>query len=76
MHPAWNGNRIFIQAAMPPRDLLFRPVGVRDGFIVNSVLADQVFGWLVYGCASDSMRQTEVCPIFSPRAIPALLTPA
>jgi hypothetical protein len=61
---------------MPANDLLFWPVGIRDGFVMNSVLADRIFGWFLHGCFADSIRRTEVRPISRRRAISALLIPA
>ena len=31
-----------IEVVIPPHDLLFRPISVHDGFVVNSVLSDGV----------------------------------
>src|ERR1039458_3542197 len=63
------------QVVVPSHGLLFRPICVRDGFVVNSVLSDRVFVGLFHGFAF-RIRRTEVRPIRSRRAISALRTPA
>jgi len=49
-----------IQVAMPTHDLLFRPVGVNDRLITNSVLADLIFGGFLHGLLLTSMQRTAV----------------
>src|SRR2546428_324903 len=64
-----------IEVAMPSHDLLFRPIGVRDGFVVDSVLSDGIFLGFLHDFAP-RIRRTDVRPIRNRRAISDLLTPA
>jgi hypothetical protein len=48
---------------MPSHDLLFRPIGVRDHLVVDSVFAYWIFVWLVHSCFVVRIRRTEVRPI-------------
>ena len=60
---------------MPSHDLLFRPIGVGDGFVVDAVLSDRVSFGSLHDFAP-RIRRTEVRPICRRRAISDLLTPA
>src|SRR5204863_434273 len=51
-----------IEVAMPSHDLLFRPIGVRDGFVVDSVLSDGIFLGFLHDFAP-RIRRTDVRPI-------------
>src|SRR5262249_24636182 len=46
------------QIVVPPHGLLFRPVSVYDGFVVDSIFADTIFsGFLVHLCVSMRFRR-------------------
>ena len=63
-----------IEVAMPSHDLLFGPIGVGDGFVVNAILPNRIsLGSLHDFCPR--IRRTEVRPICTRRAISDLLTP-
>src|ERR1700691_5885928 len=64
-----------IEIVIPAHRLLFRPVSVHDGLVVDAVFPDRVFLRFFHGFAA-RIRRTEVRPISSRRAISALLTPA
>src|SRR5271170_6957461 len=64
-----------IEIVIPAHRLLFRPVGVHDGLVVDAVFPDRVLLRFLHGLAS-RIRRTEVRPICNRRAISALLTPA
>ena len=64
-----------IEIVIPAHRLLFRPVGVHDGLVVDAVFPDRIFLRFFHSFAS-RIRRTEVRPIRNRRAISALLTPA
>src|SRR4029434_74498 len=64
-----------VEVAMPTHHLLFRPIGVGDGFVVDPVLPDRVSLGSLHDFAP-RIRRTEVRPICTRRAISDLLTPA
>ncbi len=62
------------QVVIPTHRFLFRSVSVHDGFVVDTVFSDLVFGRFSHRFAS-RIRRTEVRPMSNRRAISALLTP-
>jgi hypothetical protein len=54
--------------------LLFRPVGIHDGFLMDPVLPNRISAGLLHR-AVPRMRRTEVRPTLRRRTISALLTP-
>ena len=66
---------LVVEVAMPAHDLLFWPIGVGDGFVVNAVLPDGISLGSLHDF-SLRIRRTEVRPICTRRAISDLLTPA
>ena len=74
----WRGKEtsdFVFEIVIPAHGLLFRPIGVHDGLVVDAVFPDRVFLRFFHDFAA-RMRRTEVRPIPRRRAISALLTPA
>ena len=75
MHFALEREADFVfQVVIPTHRFLFRSVSVHDGFVVDTIFSDLVFGRFSHRIAS-RIRRTEVRPMSNRRAISALLTP-